>query len=51
MSHAIRARHYSHRTEEAYREWIRRFIVFHRMRHPAEMGEPEVRREDAIQDN
>jgi integron integrase len=30
----IRARHYSPRTEKAYVGWIRRFIVFHRMRHP-----------------
>ena len=39
---AIRARHYSLRTEEAYVGWIRRFILFHRKRHPAEMGEPEI---------
>ena len=39
---AIRARHYSLRTEEAYVAWIRRFILFHRKRHPAEMGEPEI---------
>ena len=39
---AIRARHYSLRTEEAYVSWIRRFILFHHKRHPAEMAEPEV---------
>jgi integron integrase len=39
---AIRARHYSLRTEETYVAWIRRFILFHRKRHPAEMGEPEI---------
>ena len=39
---AIRARHYSIRTEEAYVGWVRRFILFHNKRHPAEMGEPEV---------
>ena len=39
---AIRARHYSRRTEEAYVHWIRRFIVFHGKRHPIEMGAPEV---------
>jgi integron integrase len=39
---AIRARHYSLRTEEAYVGWIRRFILFHDKRHPAEMGEPEI---------
>ena len=31
---AIRARHYSRRTEEAYVGWISRFILFHGMRHP-----------------
>ncbi len=39
---AIRVRHYSHRTEEAYAGWIRRFIVFNGKRHPRDMGEPEV---------
>lgn len=39
---AIRTRHYSRRTEEAYVSWIRRFIVFHGRRHPRELGEPEV---------
>src|SRR5262245_41732858 len=39
---AIRARHYSIRTEEAYVGWIRRFILFHHKRHPAEMGESEI---------
>ena len=41
---AIRARHYSRRTENAYVGWIRRFIVFHGKRHPAEMGAEEVTR-------
>ena len=39
---AIRTRHYSYRTEEAYAGWIKRFILFHHKRHPAEMGAPEV---------
>lgn len=38
----IRLKHYSLRTEEAYLGWIRRFILFHEMRHPAEMGKREV---------
>src|SRR5712692_12083522 len=42
MRHAIRARHYSLRTEEAYVGWIRRYIFFHGKRHPAEMGESEI---------
>src|SRR5262245_21224177 len=41
---ALRARHYSRRTEEAYIAWIRRYIFFHDKRHPAEMGGPEVTR-------
>src|SRR5438093_6725610 len=38
----LRAKHYSIRTEEAYIDWIRRFILFHRKRHPNEMGEKEI---------
>ena len=41
---AIRTRHYSRRTEEAYVHWIRRYIVFHGKKHPAEMGAPEISR-------
>jgi len=39
---AIRRRHYSYRTEQAYIHWIKRFIYFHGVRHPREMGEAEV---------
>ena len=39
---AIRARHYSRRTEKAYVHWIKRFIFFHGKRHPAEMGAAAV---------
>jgi site-specific recombinase XerD len=39
---AVRARHYSRRTEKAYVGWTRRFVLFHGKRHPAEMGAPEV---------
>jgi len=39
---AIRRRHYSVRTEQAYVHWIRRFILFHGKRHPQEMGKAEV---------
>ena len=38
----IRKRHYSRRTEKTYVGWIRKFILFHDKRHPAEMGEAEV---------
>ena len=41
---AIRIRHYSARTEEAYISWIKRFILFHGKRHPLEMGEDEITR-------
>ena len=39
---AVRARHYSRRTEKAYVAWIRRYILFHGKRHPSEMGAAEV---------
>jgi integron integrase len=39
---ALRARHYSFRTEKAYVAWIRRYLAFHRMRHPLEMGTAEI---------
>lgn len=38
----IRIRHYSIRTEHAYVQWIRRFILFHDKRHPRELGADEV---------
>ncbi|ARU03785.1 integrase [Comamonas serinivorans] len=38
----LRARHYSIRTEAAYVDWVRRFILFHGKRHPQEMGAVEV---------
>jgi integron integrase len=38
----IRLRHYSIRTERVYCEWVKRFIRFHRYRHPVEMGAAEV---------
>jgi integron integrase len=42
--HAVaRSRHLSARTEEAYRSWIVRFVRFHDTRHPATLGEAEVR--------
>jgi integron integrase len=39
---AIRVRHYSRRTERTYVQWIKRFIVFHGIRHPAQMDKTEV---------
>lgn len=39
-----RVRHLSLRTEQAYSDWIRRFILFHKKRRPEQMGEEEIRR-------
>lgn len=38
----MRRQHYSIRTEQAYVQWIKRFIHFHKMRHPQEMDTPEI---------
>lgn len=38
----IRLRHYSIRTEQAYLDWIKRYILFHQKRHPAEMQKAEI---------
>ena len=38
----IRVKHYSIRTEQAYVDWIRRFILFHGKRHPEQMGAKEI---------
>jgi hypothetical protein len=39
---AIRVRHYSRRTEDIYCIWVKRFILFHHVRLPAELAEPEI---------
>ena len=39
---ALQARHWSRRTEKTYVAWIRRYILFHGQRHPAEMGAAEI---------
>ena len=39
---AIRLRHYSIRTEEAYIQWIKRYILFHHKKHPRGLGEAEI---------
>ncbi len=38
----MRTAHYSYRTEQAYIDWVRRFIRFHGRRHPDTMGKCEV---------
>ena len=42
VRHAIRMRHYSRRAEQTYVAWTRRFILFHRKKHPATMGAPQI---------
>jgi integron integrase len=43
VRHCLRLKHYSIRTEQAYVQTIKRFILFHRKRHPAAMGVDEIR--------
>ena len=43
VRNVLRLHHYSIRTEEAYIQWIKRFIFFHNKRHPNKMGEREIR--------
>ncbi len=43
LRETLRLKHYSYRTEESYVDWVRRYILFHHKRHPAEMGAPEIR--------
>ncbi len=38
----IRVKHYSKKTEDAYIDWARRFVLFHNKRHPEQMGEKEI---------
>jgi hypothetical protein len=42
MREALLSRHYSRRTEQTYCQWVKRYIHFHHVRHPAEMAEPEI---------
>ena len=42
LAAALRVRHYSPPTEQTYRHWVKRYIFFHHIRHPAEMAEPEI---------
>ncbi len=39
---ALRLKHYSIHTEEAYVNWIKRYILFHNKRHPKDMGVVEI---------
>ena len=42
LRETLRTRHYSRRTEQTYSHWVKRFVYFHKMRHPEEMAEPEI---------
>jgi integron integrase len=42
MRALLRTRHYSIRTEVAYVQWAKRYILFHGKRHPSAMGAPEI---------
>jgi len=42
VRNAIRVKHYSLRTEEAYVHWAKAYIFFHHKRHPEQMGEREI---------
>lgn len=42
LREALRSQHYSRRTKQTYCLWVKRFIYFHNVRHPAEMAEPEI---------
>ena len=44
MRHALRTKHYSIRTERAYVDWARRYVLFHGKRHPRELGPDHVNR-------
>jgi len=42
LRESLRSRYYSRRTEQTYCQWVKRYIFFHNVRHPAEMAEPEI---------
>jgi integrase len=42
MREALRSRHYSRRTEQSYCHWVKRFALFHGVRHPSGLAEPEI---------
>ena len=40
---AVRVRHYSPRTEQAYVGWVKRYVRYHGLRHPRELGRDSIR--------
>lgn len=43
VSEAMRTKHYSYRTEQTYKDWIKRYIIFHKKRHPKDLDAEEIR--------
>lgn len=43
VSEALRTKHYAYRTEQTYIDWIKRYIIFHKKRHPKDMDAEEIR--------
>lgn len=42
VKNALRAKHYSYRTEQSYIQWIKRFILFHNKQHPEELDSTHI---------
>lgn len=42
LAQRIQTKRYSRKTQTAYVQWCRRYILYHNKRHPAEMGKPEI---------
>jgi integron integrase len=42
LHEALRSRHYSRRTDQTYCLWVKRYIYFHKLRHPEQVAEPEI---------
>jgi integron integrase len=42
LRQALQSRHYSKSTEQTYCLWVKRYIYFHNVKHPAEMADPEI---------
>jgi len=42
VRNTMRVHHYAMKTEKSYVQWIKRYILFHKKRHPKEMGKLEV---------
>ncbi len=38
----LRRKNYAYRTEQAYLSWIKRYIFYHNLKHPADLTEPDI---------